>query len=109
MKKYGIVLNPVVVFAMMAVVVDWVYGVGSLTPAAAPAPLFKKTLDEVEPRTIIDSIPVTISDPGFYYLIGDLTNTVNNADGIIIDTDEVDLDMRGFTLYGEEDLRGEQQ
>lgn len=53
-----------------------------------------------ENRTPISSIPFTISEPGSYFLTGNLTNTNPNADGIIIDADNVTLDLGGFTLSG---------
>ncbi len=53
-------------------------------------------------RTPISSIPITINQPGSYYLTGNLTNAAgnNNNDGIIIDAHNVTLDMGGFTLSG---------
>lgn len=86
-------------FIVTTMSVGLAYGAGDLAPSAAPAPLFK-TLEEIESRTIIDVLPYTISGPGSYYLVGDLTNTVLNADGITIDASEVDLDLNGYTLYG---------
>lgn len=68
---------------------------GSLTPPGAPAPTMR-TLPEIEPRTPISSLPFAISNSGAYYLAGNLTGT----DGIYITTDNVDLDLHGFTLNG---------
>ncbi|MFC3194221.1 beta strand repeat-containing protein [Marinicella sediminis] len=51
-------------------------------------------------RTPISSIPFTITEPGSYYLTGNLSNTTLNSDGIIIDTDNVTLDLGGFTISG---------
>lgn len=51
-----------------------------------------------DPRTPISSIPTTINQPGSYYLTQNLTNTVSNGDGIIIDANHVTLDLNGFTL-----------
>lgn len=68
---------------------------GSLTPPpGTPAPTMK-TLDQVEPRTPISSIPYTISTPGSYYLTGNLTS---GAAGISIDADDVTLDLNGFEI-----------
>lgn len=69
---------------------------GSLTPPGAPAPTMK-TLDQIEPRTPISSLPFTITASGSYYLTGPLTGA---GGGIIIQTDEVTLDLMGFTLSG---------
>jgi len=69
---------------------------GSLTPpAGAPAPVMK-TLDQIEARTAISTVPYTISQPGSYYFTTNLT--VGNADGITIITNGVTLDLNGFTL-----------
>ncbi|MBA7679146.1 hypothetical protein ES703_87429 [subsurface metagenome] len=38
-----------------------------------------KTLDEVEPRIPISSVPYTISESGSYYLTGDLTYTTTTG------------------------------
>jgi hypothetical protein len=55
-----------------------------------------KTLDQVEPRTPISSAPFTISTAGSYYLTGPLT--VASGSGISINTDNVTLDLNGFTI-----------
>ncbi|WP_395377230.1 beta strand repeat-containing protein [Marinicella sp. W31] len=51
-------------------------------------------------RTQISSIPFTISQPGSYVVTQNLTNSVNNADGIIIDANNVTLDLGGYTISG---------
>jgi|GEM_PF-1127253 hypothetical protein len=48
--------------------------------------------------TRITSLPYTISAPGYYYLIRNLTYT--DGDGITINADNVTLDLMGFTLTG---------
>ncbi|TAG08250.1 MAG: hypothetical protein EAZ42_11395 [Verrucomicrobia bacterium] len=79
---------------------------GTLTPPGAPAPTMK-TLDQVEPRrplvvgtlgvTIASpSGQITISQPGSYYLTGNLT--VNGSDGIQINSSQVTLDLMGYTI-----------
>ena len=74
-----------------------VFAQGSLTPPGAPAPTMK-SLDQVEPRTPISSIPFTIMVPGVYYLTTSLSNSSN---GILIGTNDVTLDLMGFTLTGD--------
>jgi hypothetical protein len=73
------------------------FGQGALTPPAAPAPTFK-TLQQVEPRTPITNLPVTISVPGSYYFITNLTGAA--GDGIHINVGDVTLDLNGFALIG---------
>ena len=70
---------------------------GSLTPPGAPAPTMK-TLDQIEARTPITNTAslVTISQPGSYYLTANLT--VSTGDGIDINTNDVTLDLNGFTI-----------
>jgi hypothetical protein len=70
---------------------------GALTPTGAPAPMMK-SLDQVEARTAITntSSTATISQPGSYYLTGNLT--VSTGSGILITTNGVTLDLNGFTI-----------
>ena len=74
------------------------FGQGALTPPSAPAPTMK-TLDQVEPRTPIGSLPYVITAPGSYYLVTNLTG-VPATDGITVQADHVTIDLRGFALKG---------
>jgi hypothetical protein len=47
--------------------------------------------------TKINSVPYTISAPGFYYLGGNLTHT-GTTHGITVNADDVTLDLMGFSL-----------
>jgi hypothetical protein len=71
---------------------------GALEPPGAPAPGMK-SLQEVEPRTPISSIPYTITQPGSYYLTGNLTATASDT-GITVAASHVTIDLNGFTLSG---------
>lgn len=54
-----------------------------------------KTLAQVEPRTAISG-PVTITQPGSYYLASNIS--VSSGDIITITTNNVKLDLKGFAL-----------
>lgn len=69
---------------------------GSLTPPpGVPGPVMK-SLDQIEARTPISSVPFTISQPGSYYLVTNLV--VATGDAITITTGGVTLDLNGFTI-----------
>ncbi|MEQ8764279.1 MAG: right-handed parallel beta-helix repeat-containing protein [Planctomycetota bacterium] len=53
----------------------------------------------IDPRTPIHSVPYTISSPGSYYLVSNLTGN-SGASGITVDADDVTIDMNGFLLLG---------
>src|SRR5690349_10378629 len=71
---------------------------GSLTPPGPPAPSMK-TLQQVEPRTPISSLPYTITEAGSYYLTTNLVGTAGQ-NGITINAPRVSLDLMGFELRG---------
>jgi parallel beta-helix repeat protein len=73
------------------------YAQGALVPPGAPGATMK-TLEQLEPRTPISSLPYTIKDSGSYYLTGNLASTTN---GIVIHADNVTLDLMGFSLSGD--------
>ena len=73
-----------------------VHAQGALTPTGAPAPTMK-TLQQVEPRTPISSLPYTITSGGSYYLTGNLTTGSSN--GIVVAASGVTLDLNGYTIY----------
>ncbi|MBS0657814.1 MAG: hypothetical protein JSR82_06145 [Verrucomicrobia bacterium] len=70
---------------------------GSLTPSGAPAASMK-SLAQVEPRTPLagSTSTVTISQPGSYYLTGNVA--VSSGNGITISASNVSLDLNGFSV-----------
>ncbi len=71
---------------------------GLLVPPGPPAPLFK-TLEQVEPRRPIASLPYVINQPGSYYLTTNLFG-VAGQNGITINAACVTIDMMGFDMVG---------
>jgi hypothetical protein len=72
-----------------------IFAQGSLTPPAAPTPTMK-SLDQIEARTPISSLPFPINSSGSYYLTKNLGVSSGNA--ITISVSGVTLDLNGFTL-----------
>lgn len=73
---------------------------GPLDPPAPPA----ATLPQVEPRIPVPPVdwngtdPVTISQPGSYFLTRNMSLTTGSA--IVIDANDVTLDLNGFEVIG---------
>jgi len=80
---------------------------GDTTPPSGPVAPTMRTLDEVEPRTMInlDNTPgdadsvFRIDSPGSYYLIGNLKG-FSGKHGIEIASDNVTIDLMGFHVSG---------
>lgn len=78
---------------------------GPMTPPPGAPGATMKTLAEVEPRIAINAVNTPgdassafrITQPGSYYLAGNLS-VAPNISGIIIDSSDVTLDLSGFTI-----------
>ncbi len=74
------------------------HGQGALTPPGAPAPTMK-SLEQIEPRVPIASLPYAITNGGSYYVTGNL-NGIAYTNGLIIAAANVTVDLGGFHLRG---------
>jgi Right handed beta helix region len=78
---------------------------GSLNPPPGPVSPTMKSLDEVEARTPVQSLAgdsstlYIISQPGSYYLTGNVTG-VSGQNGIVVTVANVSIDLNGFALIG---------
>ena len=97
-KQKNAMLVQAVMVVFMATVLLWpgMLGAGELEPPGSPASTMK-TLDQVEPRIPISSLPLTISAPGSYYLTGNLSSS---GTGITVSADDVTIDLMGYTISG---------
>ena len=72
-----------------------VFGQGPLVPTGAPGPTFK-TLQQIEARTPVSSVPFVISGRGSYYLVSNIIVAAGTV--ITISTNDVTLDLNGFSI-----------
>ncbi|MEM0982713.1 MAG: right-handed parallel beta-helix repeat-containing protein [Planctomycetota bacterium] len=70
---------------------------GPLTPPPGAVAPTGKTTDEIEPRTPISG-PVVITEPGSYYLTGDIV--ANTGAAIVVSASDVTIDLNRFALVG---------
>ena len=79
---------------------------GSLDPTPGPVTSTMKPLDQVEPRTPVQTLAGSgtaihvISQSGSYYLTGNITALASGKDGIEIAADNVTLDLMGYAVIG---------
>jgi hypothetical protein len=86
---------------------------GPLTPPAGSVASTSKSLAEIEPRIALSatntpgdvSSVFIISQPGSYYLTGDLKPT-GGRNGILVNADNVTIDLNGYSLDGSSDSTG---
>jgi hypothetical protein len=92
-SRLSLILSPLIALAAMTA-----YAGDLVAPHGAPSSTMK-TLSQVEPRTIIDSIPFHITEDGSYYLTQNLYG-VEGEHGIIVAADNVTIDLAGYSLIG---------
>jgi len=59
-----------------------------------------RTLEQIEPRIPIATLPWTVSAAGSYYVVTNLVGDPLLPDGIIVQASDVTIDLKGFTLQG---------
>jgi hypothetical protein len=89
---------------------------GPLTPPAGPVASTGKTLMEVEPRIAINSTNTPgssatssvfrITQPGSYYLTGNVISSIVNRHVIVVAASGVTIDLNGFLIRGLGTLQG---
>lgn len=78
---------------------------GDLNPPPGPVAPTMKTLEQVEPRTPVQSLAgndvaqFVIGQPGSYYLTGNIVGLASRH-GILIAASDVTLDLNGFGVFG---------
>lgn len=97
-------IKSTVIISSILTTATLIFAQGSLTPpSGAPMPTMK-SLDQIEPRTPIMYDGYYISSAGSYYvatnLVGAAFGVPGSPYGIFIASDNVTIDLNGFTLQG---------
>jgi len=90
----------VCLLVVLPVIAGQLLAQGTFPPVTLPGTPEMKTLAQVEPRTALPggSSSLTISNPGSYYLTGNLTVGPYAAAALTISASNVSLDLNGFTI-----------
>lgn len=101
MKNFVLMLMLVVACGLIICVHSIFGNEDYLTPPGAPGSeeARMKTLNQIEPRVAIYSLPYSITNAGSFYLTTSLAG-VANSNGITILARDVKLDLNGFALNG---------
>lgn len=79
---------------------------GPLSPPAGPPSPTMKTLDQIEPRRVLSSLPssataqFSITEPGQYYLTEDVSCPSGKSCIEVVCPGDVSIDLNGFSLVG---------
>jgi parallel beta-helix repeat protein len=91
-----IVFSLAILLSVLAVTVR---AQGPIDPTTPPMASMR-TLDQIEPRMLIDSVPYVIQKSGSYYLSRSLEQSVTNEPAIVVAVNDVVLDLNGFVIEG---------
>lgn len=91
-------------FLLLGLTSTLILAQGDLNPPPGGPTATMKTLDQLEARAPIPPSPATptagpdffIFKPGSYYLTGNIT--VASGNGIVVNSDDVSIDLNGFTI-----------